>query len=93
MLCRDAVAVRCPKHWPEFMLSLNTGLRLSEQYGLRWEDVSFARRSLTARRSKNGAARHVRLNQAALAALQSLRKLSNDSEFVLRRSEWTAKLV
>src|SRR5713101_6882095 len=61
---RAAIEARCPEHLPELILSLNTGLRLSEQYGLRWENVLFSRRSLTIPRSKNGTARHVPLNQA-----------------------------
>jgi site-specific recombinase XerD len=64
------------------ILALNAGLRLSEQYLLRWEDVSFARRSLTVAGSKNGSARHVRLNQAAPGALETLRDKSKGSEFV-----------
>jgi site-specific recombinase XerD len=79
---RAAIEARCPEHLPELTLSLNTGLRLSEQYGLRWENVSFSRRSLTIPRSKNGAARHVPLNQAALRALAALRERHVGSEFV-----------
>ncbi len=79
---RKAIEAGCPEHLPELTLSLNTGLRLSEQYGLRWESVSFSRRSLTVQRSKNGAARHVPLNQAALGALEALRQRNAGSEFV-----------
>lgn len=79
---RAAIEAKYPEHLPELTLSLNTGLRLSEQYGLRWEDVSLMRRSLTVPRSKNGAARHVPLNQAALRALEALRQRNAGSEFV-----------
>jgi site-specific recombinase XerD len=67
---------------PEFDLALNTGLRLSEQYGLLWENVSIPLRMLTITRSKNGTMRHVPLNQAAVKALETLRKQYPASEFV-----------
>jgi site-specific recombinase XerD len=79
---RAAIEAKCPEHLPELTLSLNTGLRLSEQYRLRRENVSFSCRSLTIPRSKNGAARHVPLNQAALGALEALRQRNAGSEFV-----------
>jgi site-specific recombinase XerD len=58
---------------PELDLALNTGLRLSELYGLSWDNVNAPRRVLTIPRSKNGETRHVPLNRAALAALTALR--------------------
>jgi site-specific recombinase XerD len=79
---RAAIEAACPERIAELEVALNTGLRLSEQYRLRWEDVSFARRTLTIPRSKNGETRHVPLNKAALAALVSLEKGANGSEFV-----------
>lgn len=79
---RKAIEARCPEHLPEFVLALNTGLRLSEQYGLLWENVSLPLRMLTIARSKNGTMRHVPLNQAAAQALEELRERPNSSEFV-----------
>jgi integrase len=79
---REAIKIRCPERIAELELALNTGLRKSEQYGLRWEDVSFTRRTLTIARSKNGSARHVALNKSALTALGSLRERMGDSDFV-----------
>ena len=52
---------------------LNTGLRRSEMYRARWEDVNFAQRLLNVPRSKNGESRHGPLNRLALAALEQLR--------------------
>ncbi len=49
---RKAIEVTCPEHMAEFELALNTGLRLSEQYGLLWENVSVPLRTLTISRSK-----------------------------------------
>jgi site-specific recombinase XerD len=79
---RKAIESECPERISEFVLALNTGLRLSEQYGLTWADVSLARRVLTIPRSKNGSTRYVPLNQAALGALESLRKRTADAGFV-----------
>jgi integrase len=67
---------------PEFDLALNTGIRLSEQYGLFWEYVSIPLQTLTIRRSKNGSLRHVPLNQGAIKALETLRKRYPSSELV-----------
>ena len=77
-----AIEAKCPERLPELALSLNTGLRLSEQYALTWDNVSLPRRSLTVARSKNGTARHVPLNQAALRALEALRERTSGTGFV-----------
>jgi len=79
---RAAIEAACPERISELELALNTGLRMSEQYRLRWQDVSLTRRTLTIPRSKNGSARHVPLNRAALAALESLEKRTGSSGFV-----------
>ncbi|MGH7838396.1 MAG: tyrosine-type recombinase/integrase, partial [Candidatus Binataceae bacterium] len=79
---RNAIEARCPEHLPELELALHTGMRLSEQYGLTWADVSFARRVLTIQRSKNGSARHVPLNQSAIRALEAMRERTAGMGFV-----------
>jgi site-specific recombinase XerD len=79
---RVAIEAKCPERLPEFVLALNTGLRLSEQYGLLWENVSLPLRILTIPRSKNGTTRHVPLNQAGVKALDTLRKQHPTSELV-----------
>jgi len=71
-------------HIPEFNLALHTGLRLSEMYGLDWQDVDLARRLLLVRRGKNGEARYARLNSVALKALDDLRKRSDGTGPVIR---------
>jgi site-specific recombinase XerD len=79
---RKAIEKQCPERIPEFDLALNTGVRLSEQYGLLWENVSIPLRMLTIPRSKNGSMRHVPLNQGAVKALETLRKHYPASELV-----------
>jgi site-specific recombinase XerD len=79
---RKAIQTRCPERMSEFELALNTGLRLSEQYGLLWENVSLPLRVLTISRSKNGSRKYVPLNRAANKALENLLKQHSASEFV-----------
>jgi len=71
-------------HVPELDLALHTGLRLSEMYGLDWQDVDLARRLLLVRCGKNGEARHARLNSVALKALDHLRKRGDGTGPVIR---------
>lgn len=70
---RAVIVARWPRHMPEFDLALYTGLRLSEQYGLTWENVDLGRRFLTIPRPKNGETRHLPLNRGALRALETVR--------------------
>lgn len=79
---RETIRQNFPEHLPELDLALNTGLRLSEQYGARWEHVDFERRVLTVPRSKNGQPRHVRLNGAAIQALLRLRERTEFPGFI-----------
>jgi len=71
-------------HTPEFDLALHTGLRLSEMYGLDWQDVDLARRLILIRRGKNGESRYARLNSIALKALAELRKRGDRTGPVIR---------
>jgi integrase len=61
-------------HMPELDIALNTGMRLSEQYGLEWDHVDFENGILSIVTSKTGKGRHIPLNDAALAALRELEK-------------------
>jgi len=81
---RVVIEDRYPEHLPELELALNTGLRLSEMYGLTWESVNVPRRVLTVSRSKNGETRHVPLNVTALAVLAELRKRGDGTGRVVR---------
>ena len=72
---QTVLATRCPSYLPAFVLSLHTGLRASEQWNLRWSDIDLERRTLTVRKQKSGKGeRHIRLNEMAVAALESLQK-------------------
>jgi site-specific recombinase XerD len=54
---------------PVFTVSINTGLRWSEQAALEWRDVDMLTGILTVRLSKNGATRRVPMNSVARTAL------------------------
>lgn len=73
-----------PGHIPELDLALHTGLRLSEMYGLDWQDVDLTRCLLLIRRGKNGESRYVRLNSIALKALTELKKRGDGTGAVIR---------
>jgi integrase len=81
---RLCVAIRelFAEHLPEFELAVHTGLRRGEQYGARWQDVDFERRTLTVPRDKSDRTSHVPLNTSALHALVELHAHNADSGFV-----------
>lgn len=57
---------------PAFTLSVNTGLRWSEQAALEWRDVNVLTGMVTVARSKNGDGRAISLNAPARALLLDL---------------------
>ena len=66
----DAVRAALPETLrPLFTVSINTGLRWSEQGGLEWRDVDLLSGFVTVRLSKNGSTRRVPLNSIARVAL------------------------
>ena len=62
-----------PDVWPFVEFAIHTGLRQSEQFGLRWENVDLSSRVLTVPLSKSGETRHVPLNDTALDILRDLK--------------------
>jgi site-specific recombinase XerD len=81
---RTEMEARWKGHIPELDLALHTGLRLSEMYGLDWQDVDLARCLILIRRAKNGDSRYARLNSVALKALDELRKRGDGTGAVIR---------
>jgi site-specific recombinase XerD len=84
---RTEMEARWAGHFPELDLALHTGLRLSEMYGLDWQDVDLAQCLILIRRGKNGESRYARLNSIALKALTELRKRSDGTGAVIRNLE------
>jgi integrase len=63
-----------PEHLAEFIVSVYTGMRLTEQYSCEWSQVSLSRKTIELTVTKNGFARTVRLNEKVVAAIESLRR-------------------
>jgi site-specific recombinase XerD len=75
---RVAVSTQFPEHVAEFVVSVHTGMRLSEQYTVDWTQYRAdphnpERRIIELSKTKNGNARTVHLNADAQAAIESLR--------------------
>jgi hypothetical protein len=50
---RRAIAGRLPKVLPHLPVSIHTGMWMSEQYGLRWDQVDFEQRKIHLPKTKN----------------------------------------
>jgi site-specific recombinase XerD len=81
---RKVIEAKWPLHIPEFDLAINTGLRKGSQYGLTWDMVDLKSRMLNISRTKNDEAVHVPLNDAALAALNTVFERGNGRGRVFR---------
>jgi integrase len=53
------IAKRFPEHLAEFVASIHTGMRLSEQYSCTWSQVHFDRRTIELTKTENGSGRAV----------------------------------
>jgi integrase len=63
-----------PHYLPAFLISIHTGMRASEQFGLKWDQVSLTRRTVSLYTTKGKKTRHIPLNSVALKAFQRLKK-------------------
>ena len=70
-------------------IAVHTGLRWSEQMGLRWRDCDFMTKTLTVPRSKHGETRHVPMNSRVREILMDMgtRRLPQGDEYVFRGAE------
>jgi len=68
----QVIRSKYPEHLAEFTFALNTGLRLSSQYGATYEMLDIGRSVLDVPRTKNDEPVHVPLNSEVLAAIHSL---------------------
>jgi len=67
---RAVIAKRFAEDIPEFEIALHTGMRPSEQYGLEWPRVDLKHNFVSLPKTKNGKARHIRLNGVAIGAFK-----------------------
>lgn len=79
------------KLWPGYLLaldvSLHTGMRASEQFGLTWRDIDFNNKSVHLEKTKNGYRRTIRLNAVAVRAFELLKRhKKEDQELVFVNS-------
>jgi site-specific recombinase XerD len=63
-----------PGNLAEFITSIHTGMRLTEQYTVQWCQVSFDRRTIELTKTKNGTRRTVHLNDDAIDAIKSMKR-------------------
>lgn len=70
-------AITNHRHLDALDISLNTGMRQSEQFSLHWRQVNLERRMLHLPKTKNGKPRHIPLNAVALAAFERLRSMGD----------------
>jgi integrase len=75
-------------------LAVHTGLRWSEQMGLRWRDCDFLAGTLAVSRSKHGGARHIPMNSRARDILMDMatRRLPQGTEHVFRSAMAKSRL-
>ena len=71
---RDVISRRFPEHLAEFIVSVMTGMRLSEQYSLVWLQVHLDAHLIKLTNTKNGSQRDVHLNDAAVTAIRSVQR-------------------
>jgi integrase len=69
-----AVGQRFPEHSAELIVSVHSGMRLSEQYTCAWSQVFLDKREIRLTKTKNGSHRTVQLNADAVAAIRSLQR-------------------
>lgn len=72
---RAVIEHEFPEHAESFVIALNTGMRSKEQFTrIDWSCVDLVRKDLRIPQSKNGKGRHIRLNDMARAAFESIRR-------------------
>ena len=70
---RAMIAKHYPEHLPELEIALGTGMRLSEQYGLKWDAIDFRRMEIRLQKTKNYSGRSIPMNAEVLSAFELLR--------------------
>jgi integrase len=71
---RLVIAKRYPHRMPDLLIALGTGMRLSEQFGLTWEQIDLVRREINLDQTKNGSSRTIPMNQSVYKCFVELKK-------------------
>ncbi len=71
---------------PMVLISLNTGVRRGELFGLEWRDIDFDHRVITVRKeiAKSGKARHIPMNSTVRTTLTKWRKQTTSTSLVFQ---------
>lgn len=67
-------AILDAKQLAAFEISLHTGMRRSEQYGLAWDQVDLERKMIFLPKTKSGKQRRIPMNAVAVAAFEELKE-------------------
>jgi len=80
---------------PEVEIALMTGMRMSEQLTLEWEEIDLDEGTIHLSKTKNGSGRFVRLNSRALAVLTMMHKrgLGHGRVSPAKRPDWFREAV
>jgi site-specific recombinase XerD len=77
---RAVIEAEYAHHLSELEISLNTGMRRSEQYSLMWSDVDLTHRILKIRMSKHAGCRYVPLNPTVTTMPEFLQAKATEME-------------
>jgi integrase len=75
---RDAITELFPDHLAELTISLRTGMRLSEQYGLTWSQVDIPGKQINLKDTKNGTSRTIPMSASVVEAFGERWALTSD---------------
>ena len=84
-LLREVMARRCAIYLPALDISLNTGMRASEQFSLEWGQVDLEQRRLTLTKTKSKRVRHLPLSSSALKAFTMLKEGSSRNHVFINK--------
>jgi site-specific recombinase XerD len=94
---RSVITAQFPEHLPELEIPLGTGMRLSEQYGLRWDAIDFRRKEIRLQKTKNYSGRAIPMNAAVLGAFEQLRMKAGRERLtvfnITNPREWFARAI
>lgn len=62
-------------HLCEFVVSLQTGMRRGEQYGLTWDEIDFKSKQIHVKESKNGTERYIPMLPEVVQSFKTLKSL------------------